>query len=72
MMDGWTHMGVFGFGLGHWFVFAIMVVVILYPIGRIHRRTGFSPFWSIAALFPLLNLIALWIFAFVDWPERRQ
>lgn len=46
-----------------------VIVIILYPIGRILNRIGLSPFWSVLALIPLVNLISLWIFAFVDWPR---
>ena len=66
MMDGWT--GMAGYGLGHWLVFVVMVAVVLYPIGRILGRIGLSPFWSFLAVIPLVNLIALWVLAFSDWP----
>lgn len=70
MMDGWP--GMAGFGIGHWVAFAIMVAVLLYPIGRILGRIGLSPFWSILALIPLVNVIALWVLAFVDWPWKDR
>jgi hypothetical protein len=68
MMNGWF--GMAGFGLWHWVVFTAMVAVVLYPIGRILGRLGLSPFWSIFALVPFVNLIALWVLAFADWPRR--
>ncbi|MCZ8350295.1 MAG: hypothetical protein O9352_10260 [Rhizobium sp.] len=58
---GWM-MGA-GWGIGHWLMFAVMAAVILYPIGLILKRLGFSPFWSVLALVPGVNLIALWILA---------
>ena len=70
MVGYWPDMA--GYGLGHWLLFIIMVVAVIYPIGRILNRAGFSPFWSIAALIPLVNLVALWVFAFLDWPDRRS
>ena len=68
MMTGWTDM--MGYGVGHWIFFAVMVAVVLYPIGRILGRLGLSPFWSVLALIPLVNLIGLWLLAFVDWPGQ--
>jgi hypothetical protein len=65
MMNDWA--GMTGFGLGHWVIFVVMVAAVLYPIGRILQRIGVSPFWSILALIPLVNLIALWFLAFADW-----
>jgi hypothetical protein len=34
----------------------------------IAEKAGFSRYWGIVAIFPALNLIALWVFAFVEWP----
>ncbi|SAL02663.1 membrane protein [Caballeronia arationis] len=69
-MYNWTSMA--GYGLGHWIFYAVMVLVLLYPLGRILTRIGLSPFWSILALVPILNLIGLWLLAFIDWPDRRS
>ena len=66
MMYGWTDMA--GYGLGHWVAFVVMVAAVLYPIGRILSRIGLSPLWSILTFIPLVNLIALWVLAFSDWP----
>jgi hypothetical protein len=57
--------------LGHWLFFAVMVAVILYPVGRILKRWGLSPFWSVLALIPVVNLISLWTLAFTEWPAER-
>jgi len=70
MMGNWTDMA--GYGLGHWLFFAVMVAALLYPVGRILGRIGFSPFWSILAFIPLVNLLALWLLAFVDWPTEGR
>lgn len=69
MMGSWFDMA--GYGLVHWLLFALTVAVFLYPIGRILGRMGFSPFLSVLALVPLVNLLGLWIVALVDWPNRR-
>lgn len=69
MMPDWIDMT--GYDLGHVAVFAVMVAVLLYPIGRILSRIGLSPLWSVLAVIPLVNLIGLWVLAFVDWPGRK-
>ncbi|WP_284180124.1 hypothetical protein [Rhabdaerophilum sp. SD176] len=61
--DGYGWMMGGGWGLGHWLMFAVMAAAILYPVGLILKRLGFSPFWSVLALVPGINLIALWILA---------
>lgn len=59
-----------GYGFGHWLIFTAMVAVFIYPIGRILNRIGLSPFWSIVAFIPIVNLIALWVLAFTGWPKQ--
>jgi len=46
------------------------MAVVLYPIGRIPDRIGLSPFWCVLAVIPIVNLIALWVLAFADWPKK--
>ncbi len=70
MMDNWTWMA--GYGFAHWLFFAVMVALILYPIGRILHRLGLSPFWSLLIFIPLVNLIFLWVLAFTDWPVEKN
>ena len=67
MMGGWMY----GYGFFHWFSFIMMVALVAYPVGRILNRIGFSPLWAIAMFIPLVNLIALWILAFTEWPRGR-
>jgi len=69
-MGAWPEM--MGYGFGHWVAFAVTVAVILYPIGRILGRIGLSPFWSVVALIPFFNLVALWVLAFIDWPQIQR
>ncbi|MDC6177084.1 hypothetical protein [Ralstonia solanacearum] len=59
-----------GYGLAHWITFAVMALVLLYPIGRILTRIGFSPFWAVLVFVPIFNLIGLWLLAFVAWPSK--
>jgi hypothetical protein len=56
-----------GYGFGHWIAFIVVAVAFLYPIGKVLRRVGFSPLWSLLAVVPFVNLVALWVFAFTDW-----
>lgn len=45
-----------------------VLALVVYPAGRILRRMGFSPLLVVVTLIPFVNLIALWIVAFIDWP----
>ena len=63
MMGAWS--------VGHWIMFVLLVVLILYPTGRILSRMGFSPFWSVIAFIPPANIIGLWIVALTAWPRVK-
>jgi hypothetical protein len=69
MMYGWSDTMVFG--PIHWLFFIALVAVVLYPVGRILSRIGFSPLWSVLVFVPLANLVALWVLATTDWPEQK-
>ena len=58
--------------LWHWIVFILFVALLLYPIGRILDRLGFSPFWCVLALIPVVNLIGLWLLAVSPWPRDAR
>lgn len=70
MMYGWSDTMVFG--PVHWLFFIALVMAVLYPIGRILSRIGFSPLWSVLVFAPLVNLVALWVVASIDWPVQED
>lgn len=70
MMFDWVTPAMYG--PFHWLVFAALVAAIVYPVGKILRRIGFSPFWSVLVFLPVLNLLGLWILALADWPQKQQ
>jgi hypothetical protein len=70
MMHDWPEM--WGYGIAHWLFFTVVVVIIVYPIGRTLRRLGFSPFWSVLVFIPVVNLVSLWILAFSDWQSGKN
>jgi hypothetical protein len=47
-------------------------VFMLYLIGRILRKAGFSGWWALLMLIPLVNLAMFIVFAFADWPVQAQ
>jgi uncharacterized membrane protein YhaH (DUF805 family) len=56
----------------HWLIAVIIVVIylliFLVPIAQIVHRAGFSRWWCVLSIIPLINFILLWVFAFVRWP----
>ena len=78
MMFDWTEVTTFGpihwvasMGPVHWLVFVTLVAFGIYPIGTILRRIGFSPLWSVLVFVPIVNVVAVWILALVEWPQHQ-
>lgn len=68
-MTGWGLMG--GWGAGHWITFILFAALVIYPVGLILKRLGYSPLWSIVAFIPIINLIGLWAVA-LDLTQYRR
>ena len=52
----------------HWLIVAFYIALLVVPIARILGKAGFSGWWSLLAILPIVNIICLWVFAFVRWP----
>jgi uncharacterized RDD family membrane protein YckC len=60
--------------LGAGEIVVILVFVVLYagvlliPAWMIVKKAGYNPALSLLALVPIVNLVALYVFAFSNWP----
>jgi len=57
-----------GFSVWHWIIVAAVLALFGFPMVRILRRMGFSGWWTILAVIPWVNVIGLWVIAFIRWP----
>jgi len=48
---------------------AVPMVASIIAIIRIIQRAGYSGWWILISLVPMLNLFALWYFGFGPWPS---
>lgn len=46
----------------------IIIVYMMYLVGKILARSGHSPAWSLLLLIPFVQIIAIWYYAFKKWP----
>lgn len=51
---------------------ALFLFLSVFPAAKILRRTGHNPLWCVLAIFPVLNLVAFWFFAFKSWPPDKS
>ena len=51
----------------------IVVVAVIYfvPLVKILHKAGYSGWWSLLMLVPILNIVMLYVFAFADWTALR-
>jgi hypothetical protein len=50
----------------------LLIILFGVPIARVIRRSGHSRGWTVVAFLPFLNLVGLWVFAFVRWPTTEK
>ena len=55
-------------------VVVMLVLTVLNIIAwvRILNKAGYSGWWILVGFVPVINLIMFFVFAFADWPVRRQ
>jgi len=63
--------------VGIWLLTALVILVLIVwafvaVFGRILNRAGYSRWWLLTLLVPVLNLIMLWVFAFANWPVTKS
>jgi hypothetical protein len=56
----------------HWVIVAVVFFLILWPLGRIIKRTGRHPAIALLGIIPLVNVALLWWLAYSRWPSEKQ
>ena len=70
MMNGTGEMA-WWFG-GHWLTMLLVAVVIVLPFWKIFAKAGYSGWFGLLMIVPVVNLIALYMLAFSDWPSLKH
>jgi uncharacterized membrane protein YhaH (DUF805 family) len=63
------------FSVWHWLIvlFGLGVVgFFLWSYARIAKKAGFSGWWCLIMFVPIVNIVMIWIFAFVKWPAETS
>lgn len=56
-----------------WHLFILFILFGgLVPLWRIVGRAGFPGALALLALVPIVNIVMLWVFAFVRWPINKD
>jgi len=60
------------FSIWHWLIVIFWVAIFLVPAWRIATKAGYSGALSLLTLIPVVNIVIIWVFAFVKWPVERD
>lgn len=60
------------FSIWHWLIILLILVLPAWLFSRVITKAGFSGWWALLGVVPLINLIALWVFAFTKWPSASE
>jgi len=50
----------------------LAVILVVWIGGAIARKAGYSRWYSLLLLVPLVNVVVVWIFAFSKWPALEK
>jgi hypothetical protein len=65
-------MGYEAYGAFHWGVGLVGFLIFAIPGAMILRKAGYSSWWILISLVPILNIIMYWVFAFARWPIEER
>ena len=60
------------FSIWHWLALLVYLGIVMVPCWRVVGKAGYAGAWSLLVLVPLVNIIALWVFAFSRWPREKS
>ena len=62
-----------GIGIGPLLaIVTIVAALVIIPYWQLFSKAGYSGWWSFLMVLPLINLIALYVLAFSEWPALRR
>jgi hypothetical protein len=59
------------FSVWHWLIVIFWCAIFIVPAWRIASRAGFPGALSLLIVIPIINIVLLWVFAFVKWPREK-
>jgi hypothetical protein len=60
------------FSIWHWLIVLLWLAVFIVPAWRIASKAGFSGALSLLMVVPVVNIVLLWVFAFIKWPVEKS
>lgn len=64
----YDHFEMYSVGPLHMLVLGLLLII---PFWQLFSRAGYSGWWSLLMIVPVVNLIALYVLAFSNWPALK-
>jgi len=62
----------FGLGVSELIIIMIIGIVIVLPNWKIFSKAGFSGWWSLLMIVPVVNVLLEYYLAYAEWPIQRE
>lgn len=62
----------FGLGLPEVIIIMIIGILIVLPNWKIFSRAGFSGWWSLLMILPIINILLEYYLAYAEWPIQQE
>jgi hypothetical protein len=59
------------FSIWHWLIVLFWLAIFIVPAWRIVSKAGFPGALSLLTLVPVVNIVLIWVFAFIKWPVEK-
>ena len=62
------------FSIWHVVILILLIAIIalfFWMMVRILHKAGYSGWWSLLMIIPLVNIVMVWVFAFANWPALK-
>jgi len=60
------------FSIWHWLIIFIVLAAPAWLFSKVISKAGFSGWWALLGIVPLVNIIMLYVFAFSRWPNHPE
>ncbi|GAA5444689.1 hypothetical protein Misp06_02879 [Microbulbifer sp. NBRC 101763] len=64
-------MGVGGISLWQLIIIFVILLGPLLIFGSVAKKAGFSRWWGLLLIVPVVNIVLVWVLAFVKWPVEE-
>ena len=62
----------FSLGLSELFLVFVYGLLLILPLWKIVGKAGFHPALSILICVPVVNVVMIYVFAFIEWPTVKR